>query len=106
MKSSVIKALQNLSDKDGETFVKVLSHGSMSVEIYQPDNIDPQTPHTQDELYIIISGSGSFYMDGVVSPFQQGDVLFVPAFTEHRFVDFTNDFATWVVFYGPDGGEV
>jgi mannose-6-phosphate isomerase-like protein (cupin superfamily) len=105
MKSSVIKALQNLSDKADETFVKVLSHGSMSVELYRPINIDPQTPHTQDELYVIINGSGSFYLNGEVSSFQQGDVLFVPAGIEHRFINFTEDFATWVIFYGPEGGE-
>ena len=105
MKSSVIKALQNLSDKEGETFIKVLAHGSMSVEIYRPVNIDPQTPHMQDELYVIISGSGHFYMNGNISAFQQGDIMFVPANTEHRFVNFTNDFATWVIFYGPEGGE-
>ncbi len=29
------------------------------------------------------------------------DALFVPAFTPHRFIDFSDDFATWVVFYGP-----
>jgi len=69
MKSSVIKALQKLSDKEGETFIKVLAHGSMSVEIYRPVNIDPQTPHTQDELYVIISGSGHFYMNGNISAF-------------------------------------
>jgi len=105
MKSSVIKALQNLSDKADETFVKVLSHGSMSVELYRPVNIDPQTPHLQDEIYVVISGSGNFYMSGEVNPFQQGDIIFVPAGTEHRFVNFTADFATWVIFYGPEGGE-
>ena len=37
--------------------------------------------------------------------FRQGDFLFVPAGIEHRFESFTNDFATWVIFYGPVGGE-
>jgi uncharacterized protein YjlB len=32
-------------------------------------------------------------------------VLFVPAGTTHRFEDFSADFATWVVFWGPQGGE-
>ncbi|WPU96829.1 cupin domain-containing protein [Mucilaginibacter sabulilitoris] len=105
MKSSVIKALQHLSDKPGQLFVKVIQHGSMSVEIYRPDNIDPQTPHLQDELYMIISGHGEFLNDGVRTTFQQGDVLFVKAGTEHRFENFTSDFATWVIFYGPVGGE-
>ncbi|MFT5765663.1 MAG: mannose-6-phosphate isomerase-like protein (cupin superfamily), partial [Saprospiraceae bacterium] len=38
--------------------------------------------------------------------FEAGDVLFVPAGVAHRFEKFTEDFATWVIFYGPKGGEV
>jgi mannose-6-phosphate isomerase-like protein (cupin superfamily) len=105
MKSSVIKALQNLSDKENDLFVKVIEHGSMSVELYKPLNIDPQTPHKQDELYVIINGSGEFQLDGNRSTFQQGDIIFVPAGADHRFENFTDDFATWAIFYGPEGGE-
>jgi len=32
-------------------------------------------------------------------------VLFVPARVEHRFEEFSDDFATWVIFWGPKGGE-
>jgi hypothetical protein len=32
-------------------------------------------------------------------------VLFVPAGMDHRFVNFSGDFAAWVIFYGPAGGE-
>src|ERR1700761_1689210 len=84
---------------------KSLQHGSMSVEIYRPVNIDPQTPHEQDELYVIINGSGRFMLDGKTTDFQQGDIIFVPAGAKHRFENFTDDFATWVIFYGPQGGE-
>jgi mannose-6-phosphate isomerase-like protein (cupin superfamily) len=105
MRSSVIKALQSLSDKESEIFVKVLQHGSMSVEIYRPVNIDPQSPHTQDELYVIISGSGQFMLNAKYTDFQQGDIIFVPAGAQHRFENFTKDFATWAIFYGPEGGE-
>ena len=44
--------------------------------------------------------------DGERDPFESGDLLFVAAGTEHRFEDFTEDLAVWVVFYGPRGGEV
>jgi mannose-6-phosphate isomerase-like protein (cupin superfamily) len=54
---------------------------------------------------VIINGSGKFVMNGKYSDFQQGDILFVPAGAIHRFEDFTADFATWVIFYGPEGGE-
>ena len=89
----------------GLPFRTVLSHGSMEVEIYAPQGRDDQQPHTRDELYVVISGTGHFDNHGVVTPFAPGDVLFVRAGAPHRFIDFTDDFATWVVFYGPEGGE-
>lgn len=89
----------------GEPFALALAHGTMSVEVYAPRGQDLQTPHTQDELYFIHSGSGEFVQDGVRQPFAPGTVLFVPAGVEHRFEHFTPDFVTWVVFWGPPGGE-
>ena len=77
----------------------------MSVELYAPQGHDAQTPHGQDELYVVISGSGTFVNGAARHPFGPGDVLFVPAGVEHRFEDFTDDLAMWVVFYGPEGGE-
>lgn len=59
----------------------------------------------RDEVYIIISGMGEFINGGITTPFQQGDFIFVAAGVEHKFVNFTEDFSTWVMFYGPKGGE-
>ena len=82
-----------------------MAHGTMSVEIYAPVGTDPQTPHAQDELYIIHTGSAVFVIDGARHAADPGTVLFVAANVEHRFVEFTADFSTWVVFWGPAGGE-
>lgn len=105
MRSKVADALQKLDGSGGALFVKLMEHGSMSVEIYRPVEIDRQTPHLQDELYVIISGAGDFLNDGERLAFGPGDMLFVAAGAEHRFENFSNDFATWVIFYGPEGGE-
>lgn len=105
MRSSVDEALKKLGETNGALFSKIMEHGSMVMEIYRPVGVDLQTPHLQDELYIIISGSGYFINNGQRAAFQQGDVLFVPAGIDHRFENFTSDFATWVIFYGPKGGE-
>jgi len=105
MRSTVSEALKKLANQPGALFTKVMERGSMSVEIYRPVAIDNQTPHLQDELYVIISGSGDFFVSGDRFPFQPGDILFAPAGAEHRFENFTGDFATWVIFYGPSGGE-
>jgi mannose-6-phosphate isomerase-like protein (cupin superfamily) len=102
---SLKEAIAELEKQGGKPFTTLMQQGSMSVEYYKPEGIDGQTPHKQDELYLIASGSGTFSRNGEKFPFQSGDVLFVPAGMEHRFEDFTPDFATWVIFYGPDGGE-
>jgi len=98
-------AVKQLEEEKHQMFTTLLHHGTMKVEYYAPREKDLQTPHRQDELYIVASGSGIFYNDGQRMPFNAGDVLFVPAGKEHRFEDFTPDFATWVIFYGPQGGE-
>ncbi len=90
---------------DGERFVRALAHGTMSVEVYAPVGHDPQTPHAHDELYIVAAGHGEFVCDGERHAFAPGSAFFVPAGAAHRFERFTADFVTWVVFYGPAGGE-
>jgi mannose-6-phosphate isomerase-like protein (cupin superfamily) len=102
---TVNAALATLAREKGAEFVTLFSHGSLEVEIYRPDGVDRQQPHTRDEVYVVISGSGTFVNGTSRLPFEVGEVLFVPAGVEHRFEDFTEDFATWVFFYGPEGGE-
>ncbi len=86
-------------------FVELFRHGSLVVEYYKPDRIDKQQPHERDEVYVITSGNGTFDYAGRKMSVKSGDLLFVPAGVEHRFENFTDDFATWVLFYGPIGGE-
>ena len=99
------EALKQLKAQATLPFTVMLDHGTMSIEYFAPRKKDSQTPHKQDEIYVIIEGSGTFYRDGETIPFAKNDVLFVPAGMEHRFEDFTDDFATWVIFYGAEGGE-
>ena len=88
----------------------LMRHGSMTLRYYAPRGTDPQTPHEQDEIYIVAAGRGTV-VSGVTEaqlerrPFGPGDAIFVPAGHVHRFVDFTDDFGVWVVFWGPKGGE-
>jgi mannose-6-phosphate isomerase-like protein (cupin superfamily) len=101
---SVDDIRSRIRDGDKRSFYPI-RHGSMRVGLYAPRGTDPQVPHTQDEVYIVQSGSGTFAKGEERRPFKAGDVIFVEAGIAHRFEDFGDDFETWVVFWGPDGGE-
>jgi mannose-6-phosphate isomerase-like protein (cupin superfamily) len=102
---TVAEAMAGLPTPEGKRFVTVLEHGSLAVELYAPRGVDPQQPHTRDEAYVVVRGTGEFINGESRQPFGEGDFLFVPAGVEHRFVSFTDDLIVWVVFYGPEGGE-
>lgn len=111
----------------GQLSTRLMSHGSMELRWYvpqalRPDGDDPQLPHDRDELYVVATGTAVFIRAEETTPFgddlaislrgeervavQPGDVLFVPAGTVHRFEAMSADFATWMIFYGPEGGEI
>ena len=103
-------ALQRLAETKDARFITLFEHGSLQVEMYVPrgengELVDPQSAHTRDELYVVASGIGFFFNGATREPVQAGDLLFVPADVPHRFEEFTENFATWVMFYGPEGGE-
>jgi mannose-6-phosphate isomerase-like protein (cupin superfamily) len=102
---TVEKALQLVRDSDDGLYGVLHEHGSMELGYYKPLGSDEQSPHEQDEIYIVQTGRGTFVCGDQHTPFGPGDALFVAAGIEHRFVDFSDDFSAWVIFYGPVGGE-
>lgn len=86
-------------------YAVLLARGTLEIGYYAPVGTDAQTPHLQDEVYVIRSGQGHFRVDGESRPCSAGDLLFVPAGVPHDFHDFSEGFAAWVIFYGPAGGE-
>lgn len=105
-KINLAEAMRRLPGPQGEKSVLLFEHGSMVIKLYAPRGTDMQTPHSQDEIYVVAQGTGEFVCGGSRQPFQPNDVLFAAAGIEHRFENFTDDFAVWVFFYGPEGGEV
>ncbi len=85
--------------------LEALRHGTMSAMVFTPRGKDHQTFHDQDELYVVLKGSGVLVIDGVEESFAKGDALFVPAMKRHCFVRFSDDLITWAIFWGPKGGE-
>lgn len=102
---TINQAQLKVTDSTTGLYGVLLANKSLEIGFYQPTGTDPQQPHEQDEVYIVQSGSGEFVLDSKGQPFEPGEALFVPAGTTHKFENFTEDFAAWVVFYGPVGGE-
>ncbi|WBB80570.1 cupin domain-containing protein [Micromonospora sp. WMMD882] len=65
--------------------------------------VDPQRPHTEDEVYVVLAGQGRLRTPERTVDVGPGSVVFVPAGEEHRFVDVVADL-TVLVFFGPAEG--
>ena len=86
---------------EGRRSAEVFVDGDLEIRLYAPKGHDPQTPHDRDELYVVAAGRGRFRVGDRVDAFAPGALLYVAAHETHRFEEFTDDFAAWVVFYGP-----
>ena len=102
---SLEEALSKGPPPPGNLAVPIFAQGSLEVELYSPANHDPQTPHARDEIYFVAQGSGMFFDGTSRQPIKPGSFIFVAAGQMHRFEAFSADFAVWVAFYGPKGGE-
>lgn len=102
---SLESALAKGEPPPGNLAVPVFSCGSLDVELYSPREVDRQKPHSRDEVYVVVSGEGVFFDGNARHTVKMGSFIFVPAGQAHRFEDFSSDFAVWVFFYGPEGGE-
>lgn len=89
----------------GNLAVPVFASGTLEAELYTPEGRDPQKPHSRDEVYVVAAGNAMFFDGNERHPVSVGSFVFVPAGSEHRFEDFSQDFSVWVFFYGPEGGE-
>jgi mannose-6-phosphate isomerase-like protein (cupin superfamily) len=98
-------ALSEVKQIDGKRFAAIAQHGTLRLLCSRPLPPNQQSPHEQDELYVVVQGNGVLFHDGKRDPFTAGDAMFVAAGVDHRFEDFTEDLIIWVIFYGPNGGE-
>lgn len=98
-------AIAALPAAPAEQYTIVYRHGTFEAGLYAPRGVDEQTPHTRDEAYVVVWGTGHFVCGTARRAFAPGELLFVPAGMTHRFEGFSDDLTVWVIFYGPQGGE-
>jgi mannose-6-phosphate isomerase-like protein (cupin superfamily) len=96
---SDLEAAQSASGRLYHEFFSVpdLSGG---LYVLEAGTTDPQSPHTEDELYIVMSGTAKVFVGGETRPIVPGSVIFVGTGVEHRFLDIEERLVLLVVF-GP-----
>ncbi|WP_412543299.1 cupin domain-containing protein [Longispora sp. K20-0274] len=88
--------------ESGRHWAEHLSVPDLSIGTYSvpAGGVDGQSPHTEDEVYVVTAGRATIVTPGGSAPVGPGSVIYVPAGEEHRFADITEDLAVLVVF-GP-----
>lgn len=81
-------------------YTEFLKQPAMSAGIYRlpTGGTDPQQPHTEDELYYVVSGRGMILVAGESRPVSAGSMVYVPRGVEHRFHTISEDLTILVVF--------
>jgi mannose-6-phosphate isomerase-like protein (cupin superfamily) len=86
----------------GRPYLEFLRAPSLSLGLYHlpAGGLDPQQPHTEDEVYLVVNGRGQIRVGGQDRAIGPGAVIFVPARVEHRFHAITDDLDL-LVFFAP-----
>lgn len=106
MRAFTLSGMLDRQRASGEPWLELLSVPDLSTGIYvlAAGAVDRQSPHTEDEIYVVLAGRSAFTSGGETRDVGPGDVLFVPAHEPHRFHDIAEELHLVVVF-GPAEGS-
>lgn len=88
--------------ESGRLYLEFIRTHDLSVGVYvlPAGSTDPQGPHTEDEVYHVISGGAQIRVGEEDRGVQAGSVVFVGADVPHRFHDIEEELVILVAF-GP-----
>lgn len=101
--AEALEAARRAADRRYLEFLRVpdLSAG---LYVLEAGAVDPQSPHDEDEIYVVMQGRSRFRAADTAQEVGPGSVLFVPARLEHRFLDVRERLEV-LVFFGPAEGS-
>ena len=90
----------------GRPYLEFISVPDLSVGLYvlEAGGTDRQRPHTEDEVYYVVSGRAKITVGDEVRDVGPGSIVFVATAVPHRFHDITEDLTLFVAF-GPAEGS-
>lgn len=93
-------AREELQHRTGGLYLEFLRRDSLSCGLYvlEAGADDPQDPHEQDEVYLVLTGRARLLVAGQDHPVGPGSVVFVARTVPHRFHDITERLSVLVLF--------
>ena len=87
-------------NQSGQDYLEFLRVPALSAGLYMlaAGAVDMQEPHTEDEIYYVISGRGFIQVDQESRPVEAGSLVYVKALVEHRFHTITENLRVLVIF--------
>lgn len=73
---------------------------SLGLYVLPAGGTDPQSPHTEDEVYYVVSGRAQIHVAGEDRSVQAGSIVYVAKNVEHRFHSITEELQV-LVFFAP-----
>jgi mannose-6-phosphate isomerase-like protein (cupin superfamily) len=97
-----VEELRQIRGARSELYHEFLRRPDLSMGIYElpAGGVDPQGPHQEDEVYVVLGGRALLEAGGSLLPVQPGSVVFVPARMKHAFREITENLSA-LVFFGP-----
>jgi mannose-6-phosphate isomerase-like protein (cupin superfamily) len=97
-----ITKLQQQLGQQSELYLEFLRVPALSVGLYElaAGSVDPQQPHTEDEVYYVVSGQAMIRVGDKDQWVAAGSILYVPAHEDHKFHSITADLSV-LVFFAP-----
>src|SRR5512145_1109505 len=92
-------AQREASTKSYLEFLRV-SDLSMGLYVLSAEGVDPQLPHTEDEVYYVVSGKAKIKVADEDRDVQTGSIVYVAKNVEHRFHTIEEEL-TIIVFFAP-----
>lgn len=102
MNAYEVSQLEAKRQATGRLYLEFLRVPSMSMGLYTlpAGGRDPQSPHTEDEVYYIVRGRGQIRVSEEDRPVEAGSIIYVAANVEHRFHSITEALQI-LVFFAP-----
>jgi len=102
MEAFELSAVIAAQSRSGRRYLEFLRRPSLSMGVYHlpAGGVDPQSPHTEDEVYYVASGRALIRVADEDRPVGPGSIVLVAANVPHRFHSIEEDLIV-LVFFAP-----